>query len=103
MENIENSSFQHSNEENLSMTREILELTRKMHSYLRFTRIVAIFQFLIILAPIILGISFWPLIRKGLNVLTGVTISNLLNEQQKNGGQDFDLNSLINKYQLNQK
>ncbi len=109
MEQIDDSSFKQrltvSVEENIEMTRELLVLVRQIHSYMRFAKITAFIQLLLIVAPFVLGALFLPQLMKSVSNLTGSLPMQIM---QQGGGEEvlptnYDLNSLIEQYQQMQK
>ena len=114
MEQIDKSSLEQqlivSMEENVELSRELLILTRQIHSYMRFAKISAIVQMLLIVAPIAASLFFIPTLMKGLNELSGSLPAQLL---QSGGGEtvdgkqaapaNLDLNALIKQYKQTQQ
>lgn len=109
MEQLDDSTFkQHVSvalEENIEMTRETLVLIKQIHRYMRFAKISAMIQLLLIIAPFILGALFLPSLIKGITELTGsLPIQGIQNSE--NGEEvpvKYDINSLIKQYQQSQQ
>jgi len=112
MEQIDKSSFEQqvgvSMEESIEISRELLILTRQIHKYMRFAKISAIVQVVVIVAPIVISIFYIPTLLKGLNELTGSLPAQMLQQQGAGDGTEpaptnYDLNSLIKQYQQSQQ
>jgi hypothetical protein len=116
MNELEKSSFEQqisvAMEQNIEMTRELLVMTKKIHRYMVFARLAAIFQVLLIVGPIIIGAIFLPSLLKNFNSFAGGLPAQFM---QLNSGSDsvqtdetqvpknLDLNSILKQYQEMQK
>jgi len=65
MEEITNQNEKSILEENLRLTKEIHEMTRKIHNYVIFQRILSVIYLFLIIIPLVLGAIYLPpLIRE---------------------------------------
>lgn len=53
-------------EQNLEMTKEIHDMVHKIKNYINLQKFLSLFYFLLIVAPIILGLIYLPPLLKGL-------------------------------------
>jgi hypothetical protein len=86
-------------EENLAYSKEVYRLTRKIKNYITFQKIISLIWLILIVAPIILGIIYLPLLKSVFNQYksllgdefgAGPSLESLL----KGGMGNFNLNNI---------